>query len=94
MGDRQDDRLRQEVSFYCGSRSLSTRSFNTMNLLAGDVMYQNLLQQNQKTGIQLQLARERIEEEEYNKDGYEVRMFDLFAEAVEDLYTKIFFGFN
>ena len=35
------------------------------------------------------LARERIEEEEYNKDGYEVRMFDLFAEAVEDLYTKI-----
>ena len=34
------------------------------------------------------LARERIEEE-YNKDGYEVRMFDLFAEAVEDLYTKI-----
>ena len=35
------------------------------------------------------LARERIEEKEYNKDGYEVRMFDLFAEAVEDLYTKI-----
>ena len=35
------------------------------------------------------LARERIEEEEYNKDGYEVRMFDLFAEAVEDLHTKI-----
>ena len=35
------------------------------------------------------LARERIEEEEYNKDGYEVRMFDLFAEAIEDLYTKI-----
>ena len=35
------------------------------------------------------LARARIEEEEYNKDGYEVRMFDLFAEAVEDLYTKI-----
>ena len=35
------------------------------------------------------LARERTEEEEYNKDGYEVRMFDLFAEAVEDLYTNI-----
>ena len=35
------------------------------------------------------LERERIEEEEYNKDGYEVKMFDLFAEAVEDLYTGI-----
>ena len=35
------------------------------------------------------LARERIEEEEYNKDGYEVKMFDLFAEAIEDLYTGI-----
>ena len=33
------------------------------------------------------LARERIEEEEYNKDGYEVKMFDLFAEAIEDLYN-------
>ena len=35
------------------------------------------------------LERERIEDEEYNKDGYEVKMFDLFAEAVEDLYTGI-----
>ena len=35
------------------------------------------------------LARERIEEEEYNKDGYEIKMFDLFAEAIEDLYTGI-----
>ena len=35
------------------------------------------------------LERERIEEEEYNKDGYEVKMFDLFAEAIEDLYTGI-----
>ena len=35
------------------------------------------------------LERERIEEEEYNKDGYEVKMFDLYAEAVEDLYTGI-----
>ena len=35
------------------------------------------------------LERERIEEEEYNKDGYEVKMFDLFAEAIEDLYTSI-----
>ena len=35
------------------------------------------------------LERERIEEEEYNRDGYEVKMFDLFAEAIEDLYTGI-----
>ena len=33
------------------------------------------------------LERERIEKEEDNKDGYEIKMFDLFAEAVEDLYT-------
>ena len=35
------------------------------------------------------LERERIEKEEENKDGYEIKMFDLFAEAVEDLYTGI-----
>ena len=35
------------------------------------------------------LERERIEKEEDNKDGYEIKMFDLFAEAVEDLYTGI-----
>ena len=35
------------------------------------------------------LERERIEREEDNKDGYEIKMFDLFAEAVEDLYTGI-----
>ena len=35
------------------------------------------------------LERERIEKEEDNKDGYEITMFDLFAEAVEDLYTGI-----
>ena len=31
------------------------------------------------------LERERIEKEEDDKDGFEIRMFDLFAEAVEDL---------
>ena len=35
------------------------------------------------------LERERIEKEEDDKDGFEIRMFDLFAEAVEDLYTGI-----
>ena len=35
------------------------------------------------------LERERIEKEEDDRDGYEIRMFDLFAEAVEDLYTGI-----
>ena len=35
------------------------------------------------------LERERIEKEEDDKDGYEIRMFDLFAEAIEDLYTGI-----
>ena len=35
------------------------------------------------------LGRERIEKEEDDRDGYEIRMFDLFAEAVEDLYTGI-----
>ena len=35
------------------------------------------------------LERERIEKEEDNKDGHEIKMFDLFAEAVEDLYTGI-----
>ena len=33
------------------------------------------------------LERERIEAEEDMKDQGELRMFDLFAEAVEDLYT-------
>ena len=35
------------------------------------------------------LERERIEKEEDDKDGFEIRMFDLFAEAVGDLYTGI-----
>ena len=35
------------------------------------------------------LERERIEKEEESKDRYEIKMFDLFAEAVEDLYTGI-----
>ena len=35
------------------------------------------------------LERERIEKDEDDRDGYEIRMFDLFAEAVEDLYTGI-----
>ena len=35
------------------------------------------------------LERERIENEEDDRDGFEIRMFDLFAEAVEDLYTGI-----
>ena len=35
------------------------------------------------------LERERTEREEDNKDGYEIKMFDLFAESVEDLYTGI-----
>ena len=30
-----------------------------------------------------------MKKKKYNKDGYEVKMFDLFAEAVEDLYTNI-----
>ena len=33
------------------------------------------------------LERERIEKEEDDRDGYEIRMFELFAEAIEDLYT-------
>ena len=35
------------------------------------------------------LERERIEKEEDDRDGQELRMFELFAEAVEDLYTGI-----
>ena len=35
------------------------------------------------------LERERIEKDEDDRDGYEIRMFDLFAEAIEDLYTGI-----
>ena len=35
------------------------------------------------------LERERIEEEEDDRDEQELRMFGLFAEAVEDLYTGI-----
>ena len=35
------------------------------------------------------LERERIELEEGNRDEQELRMFGLFAEAVEDLYTGI-----
>ena len=45
------------------------RSFNTMNLLAGDVMYQNLFAARPEDRNPASLARERIEEEEYNKDG-------------------------
>ena len=33
------------------------------------------------------LERERIEKEEDDRDGYEIKMFDLFTEAVEALYT-------
>ena len=33
------------------------------------------------------LERERLEKEEDDKDAQELRMFGLFAEAVEDLYT-------
>ena len=53
MGDRQDDRLRPRSITLLLKQKPINRSFNTMNLLAGDVMYQNLLQQDQKTGIQL-----------------------------------------
>ena len=35
------------------------------------------------------LERERIEFEEDQKDQQELRMFGLFAEAVEDLYIGI-----
>ena len=35
------------------------------------------------------LKRERIEKEEDDRDEQELRMFGLFAEAVEDLYTGI-----
>ena len=35
------------------------------------------------------LERERIEKEEDDRDEQELRMFGLFAEAVEDLYTGI-----
>eukprot|EP00434_Breviolum_minutum_P040301 symbB.v1.2.035808.t1/scaffold4905.1/size33141/5 len=35
------------------------------------------------------LERERIEKEEDDKDAQELRMFGLFAEVVEDLYTGI-----
>ena len=35
------------------------------------------------------LERERIEQEEDWKDEGELRMFGLFAEAIEDLYTGI-----
>ena len=35
------------------------------------------------------LERERIEKEEDDRDEQELRMFGLFAEAVEDLYTDI-----
>ena len=35
------------------------------------------------------LERERVELEEDRRDEQELRMFDLFAEAVEDLYTGI-----
>ena len=35
------------------------------------------------------LERARIEQEEDQKDDQELRMFGLFAEAVEDLYTGI-----
>ena len=35
------------------------------------------------------LERERIEKEEDDKDGFEIRMFDLLAEAGKDLYTGI-----
>ena len=64
------------------------RSFNTMNLLAGDVMYQNLLQQDQKTGIQLHWheneLRRRIQQRWiWSKDVWFV------CWSSEDLYTNI-----